>query len=702
MPITIEAILDSGDVTSMALCCCDVRSKQPDPAGCAAHHPLEDAVSERPSGDLFGWAQNAGMGWNIKALGGKEILILSTHGGIRADDGTPIALGYHTGHWEVGLLMQAAAKELSAHGAVPFGAYCTDPCDGRTQGTSGMFDSLAYRNDAAIVFRRLIRSLPTRHGVIGVATCDKGLPAMMLALAGTHNLPCVLVPGGVTLLAEDGEDAGRVQSVGARFAHNQITLEAAAESLCRACATPGGGCQFLGTAATSQVVAEALGMTLTHSALAPSGHPIWLDMARRSARAALALEARGLAMKNILTEASVHNAMVTHAAFGGSTNLILHLPAVAHAAGLRRPTVHDWTEINRQVPRLVDALPNGPRAHPTVQVFMAGGVPEVMLHLRRAGLLRLDALTVSGEPLGQMLDWWEQSERRTALRRILLDRDGVDAGYVIMDPDTARERGLTSTVTFPVGNLAPQGSVIKSTAIDPSVIDSDGVYRKVGPARIFRSEASAIAAIKSHGEDRLKPGDVLALICRGPMGSGMEEIFQITSALKHLDFGKQIAVITDARFSGVSTGACIGHVSPEALAGGPVGKLLEGDLIEITIDTRRLEGSVHLVGSNGKQFGAEEGTRVLASRPMRADLTPDPRLPNDTRLWAALQNVSGGTWGGCVFDVDSILKALSESAKELAALSQTVYPRVRRCILSSFANSQTRGAIPALYTVCIR
>src|SRR5258707_11058583 len=259
---------------------------------------------------------------------------------------------------------------------------------------------------------------------MGVATCDRGLPAMMLALAGTRDLPGVLVPGGVTLLAEEGEDAGRVQSVGARFAHNQITLGAAAESLCRACASPGGGCQFLGTAATSQVVAEALGMCLTHAALAPSGHPIWLDMARRSARAVLSLEARGLAMRDVLTDASIHNAMVTHAAFGGSTNLILHIPAIAHAAGLRRPTVKDWTEINRQVPRLVDALPNGPRAHPTVQVFQAGGVPEVMLHLRRAGLLRLGALTVSGEPLGRLLDGWEQSPRPAALRRTLKERHG--------------------------------------------------------------------------------------------------------------------------------------------------------------------------------------------------------------------------------------------------------------------------------------
>src|SRR6202521_1813757 len=419
MPIPIENIIDSGDVPLY-----DVRSKAPGPQGLLPVTP--EMLLTRPSGDLFGWSQNAGMGWDPRAMGGKEVLILSTHGGIRNPDGTPVALGYHTGHWEVGLLMQAAAQELKALGAVPFAGNCTDPCDGRTQGTPGMFDSLPYRNDAASVFRRLIRSLPTRSGVIGVATCDKGLPAMMMALAAMHDLPCVLVPGGVTLLAEEGEDAGRVQSVGARFAHNQITLEAAAENLCRACASPGGGCQFLGTAATSQVVAEALGMCLTHSALAPSGHPIWLDMARRSARAALALEARGLTMKDVLTDASVHNAMVTHAAFGGSTNLILHLPAVAFSAGLARPTVDDWTRINRQVPRLVDALPNGPRMFPTVQVFLAGGVPEVMLHLRRAGLLETGARTVSGSTLGETLDWWEQSERRAKLRRVLRERDGVD------------------------------------------------------------------------------------------------------------------------------------------------------------------------------------------------------------------------------------------------------------------------------------
>jgi putative YjhG/YagF family dehydratase len=645
-------LLDSGDASLF-----DIRTHVPGPKGLLPLTP--EMLRERPSGDLFGWTQNAGMGWEPSQLGGKEILLLSTHGGIRAEDGTPIALGYHTGHWEVGLLMQAAARELKSSGAVPFAGYCTDPCDGRSQGTSAMFDSLPYRNDASTIFRRLIRSLPTRRGVIGVATCDKGLPSMMMALAATHDLPCILVPGGVTLVAEDGEDAGKVQTIGARFAHGDITLEYAAEMGCRACGSPGGGCQFLGTAASSQVLGEALGMSLPHSALAPSGHPIWTDMARRSARAILHLEQRGIRMKDILTEAALHNAMIVHAAFGGSTNILLHLTAIAHAAGLKRPTVEDWSRINRQVPRLVDALPNGPRNHPTVQVFLAGAVPEVMLHLRNAGLLELAALTATGAPLAESLHWWEHSERRAELRRMLARRDGVDPGQVIFSPESARQAGLTSTVCFPTGNLAPQGSVIKSTSIDPSVIDADGVYRKRGPARVFLTEPDAIAAIKS---GRIQAGDIIVLICRGPMGSGMEETYQLTSALKHLAFGKHVALVTDARFSGVSTGACIGHVSPEALAGGPIGKLLDGDQIEILIDRNTLAGSVNLVGPGGT---AEEGSRILAARAPRTDLAPDAALPADTRLWAALQDASGGTWGGCVFDTAEILRVLEAGKRAL-------------------------------------
>jgi xylonate dehydratase len=633
-----------------------VRTHAPGPAG---HLPLQaEWLRETASGNVFGWTQDAAMGWNPAQLGRNEFLILSTQGGIRAPDGTPVALGYHTGHWEVGLLAQAAAEELKRLEAIPFAGFVSDPCDGRTQGTVGMMDSLAYRNDAAIVLRRLIRSLPTRRGVIGIATCDKGLPAMMMALAAQKTLPCILVPGGVTLLPEQGEDAGKIQSIGARFAHGLISLEEAAELGCHACASPGGGCQFLGTAATSQVVAEALGISVSHSALAPSGQAIWLDIAKRSARALVEMASKKITMSDILTPDALLNAMTTHAAFGGSTNLLLHIPAIAHAANLPRPTVEDWTRINRQTPRLVDVMPNGPAGYGTVQVFMAGGVPEVMLHLRDLGLLRLEARTVDGITLGESLEIWEHSQRRRVLRDRLKALDGVDPDDVIMNPTQARQRGLTSTTTFLTGNLAPQGAVIKSTAIDPSVVDADGVYRKTGPARVFTSEHAAIAAIKGLTGQPVKAGDVIILIGCGPLGTGMEETYQLTSALRYLPEGKTIALITDARFSGVSTGACVGHVGPEALAGGPIGRLRDGDIIHIYVDRVNLAGQVDLIGEEGRRFDAAEGAQILAARPVHPDLQPNPDLPEDTRLWAALQNISGGTWGGCVYDVDKILECL--------------------------------------------
>ena len=638
----------------------EVRTHAPGPAGRLPLGP--DFLRDAPSGDVFGWTQDAAMGWNPGDLGKKEFLILSTQGGIRAADGSPIALGYHTGHWEVGLLAQAAAQELKKDNAIPFAGFVSDPCDGRTQGTPGMMDSLAYRNDAATVLRRLIRSLPTRAGVLGIATCDKGLPAMLMALAAQKSLPCIIVPGGVTLLPEQGEDAGKIQSLGTRFAHGLISLEEASELGCRACASPGGGCQFLGTAATSQVVAEALGLSVTHSALAPSGQPIWLDMARRSARHLLELESRKIQTSDILTEDSVHNAMATHAAFGGSTNLLLHIPAIAHSARLSRPTVEDWIRVNRGTPRLVDVMPNGPTGYGTVQVFLAGGVPEVMLHLRNLGLLKLNVLTVNGTTLGESLDEWEHSQRRHKLRERLNSLDGIDPEDVIMDPRRASQRGLTSTITFLTGNLAPQGAVIKSTAIDPSVVDADGVYRKTGPARVFTSERAAMAAVKGLGENPVQAGDVIVLIGCGPMGTGMEETYQLTSALRYLPEGKTIALITDARFSGVSTGACIGHVGPEALAGGPLGKLRDADVVQIVIDRVHLSGRIDFIGEGERRFDPEEGARVLATRPLHPDLRPNPDLPDDTRLWAALQNISGGTWGGCVYDVDQIIEQLHGAA----------------------------------------
>jgi putative YjhG/YagF family dehydratase len=470
-----------------------------------------------------------------------------------------------------------------------------------------------------------------------------------------RDLPCVVVPGGVTLPPTNGEDAGAVQTLGTRFAHGMVSLSEAAELGCRACASPGGGCQFLGTAATSQVVSEALGLSLPHSALAPSGQPVWLDMARRSARALHQLDERKLAMRDVLTDKSIENAMVLHAAFGGSTNLLLHIPAIAHAAGLKQPTVEDWISVNRRVPRLVSVLPNGPVHHPTVRVFLAGGVPEVMLHLRRLGLLHAEVLTVTGKTLGENLDWWEKSERRTRFRELLQQQDGVNAEEVVFTPEQAKALGMSGTLVFPCGNLAPEGSVVKAAAIDPSVVDANGVFLHEGPARVFVSERDAMAAIKA---GRINAGDVLVLTGIGPMGTGMEETYQVTSALKHLPHGKRVALLTDARFSGVSTGACIGHIGPEGLAGGPIGKVLDGDVVRIAIDRNRVEGRIDLVGEGGCRFTPEEGAKILAQRSTRKDLSANSALPEDTRLWAALQLASGGTWAGCVYDAERIIGSL--------------------------------------------
>src|SRR5216110_2164102 len=597
--------------------------------GPAGRLPLTpDMLREQPSGNVFGLTQNVGMGWSPASLGGPQYVIVSTHGGLRSEDGSPVALGYHTGHWEIGLLVRAAAETLRGAGAIPFAAYCSDPCDGRTQGTTGMFDSLPYRNDAAVVMRRLIRSLPTASGVIGVATCDKGLPATMLALAGCGELPGVIVPGGVTLPAVGGEDAGQVQSLGARFARDLVSLDYAATMGCRACGSAGGGCQFLGTAATSQVVAEALGLALPHSALAPSGEPAWLELGPRTALALLRLHALGIPIARILTQHALENAMLVHAAFGGSTNLLLHIPAIAHAARLSPPTLDDWIRVNRATPRLVDALLHG------------------------------DVLTATGDTLDAALDWWQASERRRAARARLTAAAAVAPDDVIMGPDAARRAGLASTVVFPVGNLAPEGAVIKATALDPSVVGDDQVYRHLGAARVFVDERDAIRAVKGATERPIRPGDVIVLIGTGPSGTGMQETAQITTALRYLPWGKHVALLTDGRFSGFSSGACVGHIGPEALHGGPIGRVRDDDLIEIVIDRGTLTGSVDLVGAAGQPLDARACAALLEQRSPHPGLAPHPALPADTRLWAALQRASGGTWSGCVYDVDRIVAAL--------------------------------------------
>ena len=625
----------------------EVRTKAPARTGSLPF--TEEMLRNSPSGDLFGWSHNVGMGWRPDLITSDQVLILTTAGGIREDDGRPVALGYHTGHWEVNLVAKEAAIDFKKNNWIPFAGHCSDPCDGRTQGTTGMMDSLPYRNSAAEVLGRLIRSLPTARGLMGIATCDKGLPAMMMALAESKRFPGILVPGGVTLPPDRGEDAGTVQSIGSRFSHGEISLKEAAEAGCVACASSGGGCQFFGTAATSQAVAEALGIALPHSALAPSGEEVWLEMGRTSSRALRDMVKNGLALNHILTPGAFKNAMLVHAAMGGSTNLLLHLPAIARSAGLEAPSLEQWLEINRLVPRIVDVLPNGPNNFMTVQVFLAGGVQEVMLHLREMGVLDLSCLTVTGKNIDQNLDDWQKSERRTRFKEILYTKDGVDPEDVIMSPDKASEKGIARTLAFLSGNLAPQGAIVKSTSISPNLYSSSGNYYHEGRARVFYDESSAIAAVKSTGDQRVLPGEVIVLLGRGPMGAGMPETAQITSALKYTKALSENVLITDGRFSGFSSGPCIGHVGPESLSGGPIGKLRDGDKIKIEIIKDNCVGRIDYVGD----------VDVFQKRPMNPNLKEDPNMPESVKLWAALQNTGGGTWGGCVPNVREIIKKLN-------------------------------------------
>ena len=651
------------DLTNLLESTTDIYNIKTHAAGPSGKLPLtEEFLKNAPSGDLFGMAMNTGMGWNPAKLTGPEVMIISTKAGLRKEDGAPAALGLHTGHYELDIQTEAVADAIKAKGGIPYATYVSDQCDGRSQGTTGMFDSLPYRNDAATVMRRLIRSLPNRRGIVGIATCDKGLPATMMALVAQRDHAAVLVPGGVTLPPTKGEDLAKIQTLGARFTHGEVTVHDASVLACASCASAGGGCHFYGTAATSQVVAEGLGLTLPHAALAPSGSEVWKDLAKQSGKAVINLIEKGLTMADIVTDKAIENAMMLHAATGGSTNLLLHIPAIAHAAGLKMPTLEDWVRINQKVPRLVSVLPNGPVNHPTLRMFLAGGAPEVMLHLRDLGLLHEDVLTVTGLTLKEVLDWWEKSDRRQRMKDILFEQDGIHANEVIMSPDEARARGLTSTVTFPVGNIAPEGSVVKSTAIDPAKLDADGVYRHTGFAKVFTAERDAISAIRNH---QIVAGDIMVIMGGGPLGTGMEETYQVTSALKHLSYGKEVSLITDARFSGVSTGACIGHIGPEALAGGPLGKLRDGDEIEIIIDCQKLIGSLNFIGTKNEKLTPNDAATLLNKRPTHPDLAPHPMLPDDTRLWAALQRASGGTWLGAIYDVDKIINTLDAGMKVL-------------------------------------
>jgi putative YjhG/YagF family dehydratase len=645
----------------------DIYNQPTSASGPGGSLPLTaDEMRTWSSGDIFGLTQDSGMGMTPALMKQDQVMVLTTMGGLKFADGRPAAYGLHTGHWQIDSMVLSLCERLGKLGLNAYACHVSDPCDGRTNGTMGMRDSLGYRNDAAATMARLARSLPKRKGIFGVGTCDKGFPAIMMALAGQHGYPAIAIPGGVTLPTKGAEDAGRVQSVSTRFAQGEISLQYANDMGCRACGTPGGGCQFLGTAASSQVCGESLGLCLPHSALSPSGFPVWFDIARRSGDAMKNMIANGIVVQDVITEDSIWNAMLVHAAFGASSNMLLHIPAIAFAAGVRRPTVEDWVRASMATKRIADTLPNG--EHATVRAYLAGGVPEVMLHLRDAGLLKLNCMTVTGLTVEQNLEWWEKSQRRERFKQILQEQDGVDPEAVIMPHSKSKFSG---TLAFPQGNLTPDGSVIKVTAVDPSLFTGDD-YLHLGRARVFTSEATAMAAIKGTGgaeNPPLEHGEIVVLIGIGPSGAGMPEIFQVTGALKYTTALKGTPVLTDARFSGVSTGPCVGHIGPEACENGPISRLQDGDWIQIRVSRVNGSGSIDLVGEASVPEGSsdlspERGARILSQRLPFIPQGPNTSLPNEIQNWAMQVAVSGGTWGGCVYDPAALRAALAASRNQ--------------------------------------
>ena len=478
---------------------------------------------------------------------------------------------------------------------------------------------------------------------------------MMMALASAGPLPTILIPGGVTLLPEYGEDAGKVQTIGARYAQKQITLE----DRC------GDGLPRLRHARRRLPIPghrRHRASDRRSPGTLPAPH-----RARSLRRTHLARRrppfrhAPSCACINCNSEPAtssprprIENAMVAHAAFGGSTNLLLHLPAIAYSAGLKRPVAADWAQINRQIPRLVDALPNGPRNFATVQVFLAGGLPEVMLHLRRAGLLNTQVKTVSGETLDSCLDWWEKppppraaqepaGPRRHRSRR----RHHGSRSRPLPRPHPHRlfPASATSPRKAPSSRAPP--SIPRSSMPTASFVTSDRPASSSPKKRHPRHQERRDPDARRHGAGLLRPRG------RGHGGDLPDHLRPQVAAL-----GKHVALLTDARFSGVSTGACIGHISPEALAGGAIGKLLDGDQIEIIIDREKLTGSVNLVGDAQREL--RPGRRRAPARSARLPCR-SPAASRASRRHPALGRAGAGqwrVWGGCVYDVDAIVSRL--------------------------------------------
>ncbi|MGQ9732342.1 MAG: dihydroxy-acid dehydratase [Candidatus Zipacnadales bacterium] len=537
-----------------------------------------------------------GCGWTRRDLGKPLVVIESSAG------------DSHPGSVHLGELCSAIWDGIMEAGGRPSRYICTDACDGITQGTDAMDLSLCIREIIALATELHVRSA-LADGVLLVSACDKAIPGHLIA-AARLGIPALHFPGGSMSRGAGDMSLDKIGDLMADLQRGKVSEEEYQQWIDEACPGPG-ACQFLGTANTMQVMAEALGLALPGTALAPTSSYYQRRRAVEAGNQIIRLIERGLTVDQVLTQQAIENAMVVHAAFAGSSNALLHLPALARTLGLRC-TLEMFQEANDRTPWIVNVRPSG--RWDANLVWMAGGVPRVMDELR--DWLHLDALTVTGKTVGENLDDLQQSgyfDRQP----LHLANYGLTCRDVIasVDEPLAPRGGITILK----GNIAPEGAVIKEAAVRPKA------RRFCGPARVFDCQEDAIAAIFA---GRAKAGDAVIIRFEGPRGSGMPEQFYVTKAISSdEELSRTMVLITDGRFSGASGGPAICHVCPEAAAGGPIGVLRDGDWIEMDIDAK----SLNMIGEGDRPCSVEDGSRILDRR-----LRESPPLPPPKQEWALL------------------------------------------------------------------
>ena len=527
-----------------------------------------------------------GTGWKPEDLGKPQILIESTFG------------DSHPGSGHLDILVEEVKKGIEEAGGFGARYFCTDICDGESQGTDGINFSLVSREMIANMIEIHANATPFDAGVY-LASCDKGMPGNLIGLARA-DIPSLVVPGGTMNAGPDMLTLEQLGKYSARYERGEISrekLDWAKQNACPSC----GACSFIGTASTMQIMAEALGLALPGSALMPATSPDLLDYAREAGRQAVKLAFMPeMRPSKIVTIESFENAIYVHAAISGSTNCLLHIPALAHELGIEI-TGDTFDRIHRNARYLLDVRPAG--RWPAECFYYAGGVPAIMEEIREH--LHLDVMTVTGKTLGENLEELKQNgfyERCDRWLQAFNKRCGVSLSKEDIIRPYEKALGTDGSIAVLRGNLAPEGAVIKHTACPKEM------FKAVLRARPFDSEEECLDAVLKH---KVQKGDAVFIRYEGPKGSGMPEMFYTSEAISSdKELGRSIALITDGRFSGASTGPVIGHCSPEAAEGGPIALVEEGDLIEIDVMARKLD----IVGVQGERRSPEEIEEILAER----------------------------------------------------------------------------------------